>query len=367
MNSILVGLSMGGLALAEPPQAPAPLAVESMEVLDQSPRVLELEAQLSALQTRLERLEERCGQPAATPTATEQPAAIPPLPPVAPQAPEPPLAPEALVAPLAPVSSSLSQAATNVSGFSDALFVEAGQVVDDAVSFGGPVRVEGRVLGDAVSFGRDVVVANGAHVQGDAVSFGGKVIVEPGGAVDGDRVSYSSATAPSSGLASITAASASEWARSITRKLVMLLAFAGAGVLVVGTFPRQIENIAEAIRQGPLRSGLLGAAVAVSATILTLVLCITLIGIPLAMVLSAVVVVGWLLGFVAFCQFAGDQLPIANEGVRRWLAFLVGVMGLAFVSWLPVVGQLMLGAVGMVCLGAAARTRLGSRSIFEAA
>src|SRR5688572_32492023 len=53
--------------------------------------------------------------------------------------------------------------------------VREGEIVRDAVSFGGDTVIEGTVQGDAVSFGGAVLLGEHAHVEGDISSFGGEV------------------------------------------------------------------------------------------------------------------------------------------------------------------------------------------------
>ena len=57
--------------------------------------------------------------------------------------------------------------------FGGDVFVGPGEVVRDAVAFGGDTVVEGLVLGDAVAFGGDVLVRGEGAVRGDVTSFGG--------------------------------------------------------------------------------------------------------------------------------------------------------------------------------------------------
>ncbi|MCB9759387.1 MAG: hypothetical protein H6739_06065 [Alphaproteobacteria bacterium] len=305
----------------EPPPPPEPAAIQA--------EIQRLEADIRANEQRIAELEARFD------------AAPPPL-----------AQPPALMGP-----------AGELSGYGRPVIIAPGETVNEAVGFGAPVTIEGHVLGNAVSFGSDVTVENGATVNGDAVSFGGRVVVEPGGAVVGDRISYGRAEARSATFGAIGGGNTPGRLRTAARKLVMLLAFAGAGVMVVGLFPRQVENVSESLSAHPFQSGMLGLVLTGLAGMLSLFLTLTIIGIPLVAVLLAAVLIAWLLGFVALCQSFGDRLPITNPGARRWLAFLFGVLAVGFVGALPLVGQLTLGVLGFACVGAALRTRFGTQSL----
>jgi hypothetical protein len=215
------------------------------------------------------------------------------------------------------------------------------------------------VLGSAVAFGGDVRVFNGAVVQGDAVSFGGRVVVEDGGAVEGNRVTLGQAASALTG--SSLDLRHPDWVQALARRLVVLFSFAGAGVLVVGLFPRQVDTVATTLTAHPLRSGITGLLLTGFACLLTLIFAVTLIGIPIALFIAVVIAIAALLGFIALCQAAGDHIPWSNQGARRWLAFLMGVVGLGLLGSLPFIGKAALAALGLSCMGAALQTRLGTR------
>ncbi len=238
--------------------------------------------------------------------------------------------------------------------------VERDQTVREAFSFGGPVIVHGQVRGAAVAFGGDVQVHDGGSVQGDAVSFGGQVLVQDGGHVSGDKMAFSSSTT-TAWLAGI--ADPSGVGRALLRRLVLLLTFAGGGVLVVGLFPDHISRIAADLQRRPLRAGLAGAVATSVAVLCAAALAVTLVGLPLSLLLLVLLGLAWALGFIGLCQVVGDGLPIRGVGARRWTAFLIGVAALAFAGALPSGGQLLLVALGLFGAGAAIQTRLGTRDL----
>jgi hypothetical protein len=247
-----------------------------------------------------------------------------------------------------------------VSSTSGATVIDADETVQEAVSFGGPVIVHGRVRGPAVSFGGDIEIHDGGQVDGDAVSFGGQVRVQDGGEVRGDRLALGPATAQAwlPGLID-----PSGRGQSLARRLVLLLSFAGAGVLVVGLFPALVERIAQSLQERPLRAGLVGGLATGLGLAGSVVLAATLIGVPLALVLLLMVGLSWVLGFIGLCQVIGDTLPIGDVGARRWAAFLAGVAVLASASALPTLGQVLLVTLGLFGAGAAVQTHLGTRAL----
>jgi hypothetical protein len=251
--------------------------------------------------------------------------------------------------------------------------VHAGETVDEVVSFGEDVEVAGHVTGDAVSFGGNVIVRSTGRIDGDAVAFGGAVSLEPGGVVAGDHVAMGMPSvmptfgapddAPPAAAAMSPAAEAKSIVGAVYRRLVLLLFLAGAGVLVVGLFPRRIGRIASDLEAHPVRAAAVGAlATGFLSVFGVLFLVLTLgLGLPITLLLFAVLGLSWLLGFVALCQAVGDRLPVESRPYGRWLAFLVGVVLLTFLGSLPWVGWLVVAGASVLGVGAAISSRFGAQ------
>jgi hypothetical protein len=231
------------------------------------------------------------------------------------------------------------------------------EVVPDATSFGEDLVILGTVEGNATAFGGDVRVAPTGAVGGDAVSFGGEVVVDDGGVVRGNRV----AALPEPQLGALTGLDASSFADSLYRRLLFFLSFAGAGVLVIGLFPNRVSRIAEAIEANPMRSAALGGILGTALAMLAVLFAVMLVGLPLSAALVAALGVAWLTGFVALCQVVGDRLPFRQRHHGRWLAFLLGVLALTFVSAVPLLGVLLIAAASFIGVGAALTTGFGAR------
>ncbi len=319
-----------GVAAAEPE---APGGVEA--------RLERLEENMEQQQLLLERLVEQLElSPTATPLA------------IAPSTGEASDGPHTLGAVLE------SQA---VSSFGGPVKVAMGEVVDEAVSFGAPVRVDGLVRGDAVSFGEDVIVGSTGHVTGDAVSFGGRVRIEPGGQVDGDRVALASEDTPTSatGLA-VLAEKGGAWMHHMVRRTVLLLCLAGIGVLLLGLFPDKVHNTARGLERHPILYGLTGLLLSGTGFAVAGLLAITLVGLPISLFVLLLLGLAWLLGFVALGQAVGDFLPVPPRLRGKVGAFLIGVVLLGAISFVPYLGKALIIFSFFPCVGAAVGTRFGA-------
>jgi len=231
------------------------------------------------------------------------------------------------------------------------LEVQENETVETAISYGSDLTVSGTVTKDATAFGGNVHIVDGGVVFGDVVAVGGHVIVDEGAEVHGDRIALADGKrefAP--GLRGIFS--------SLYHRLVFLLSFAGAGILVVGLVPRRVERIAASVQERPIRSFLIGFLVAGALAMVSLLFVLTVIGIPIAFLLIALLGLAWLMGFVGLCQAIGDRLPFQKQHHGRWVAFFCGTLFISFVGVLPW-GWLIASLGSMVGMGAAIRTKFG--------
>ena len=237
---------------------------------------------------------------------------------------------------------------------SDGLSFPDAAVVD---SFSKPDYMAQPVEG--LIFLEEIRAASSTAPQGDAGAFGGQGRGQEGGTVEGDRVAFGPA-ATGGILPSVL--DPGGLGRTLARRLVLLLTLAGAGALAVGLFPGQVDTVARAVEAHPVRSGLVGLGASALALFVAVVLALTLLGIPVALLALALLGLAWILGLLGLCQAVGDRLPMEGVGARRWTAFLGGLVILACFGVLPVVVQLLVGTVGLVGAGAAVQTRLGTRA-----
>lgn len=335
---LLGSLAVGAPAWAQDAPAPSPAPTDEAELVESEADDVEaLREEIEVLRQELEQIR----------TSVEAPA-----PPAPPATPEPPEAP----APPAPIERPADL--PDRTSFGEPILIAADEHVGDVASFGGPITVQGHVWGDVTSFGGPIELRNGAMVEGDAVSFGGVVHVADGARLKGDRVNMAGSRAFN--LKGAQEQQSKGFLAGLFSKLIFLLSFAGAGVLVVGLFPERVTRVASDIAAHPVRNTVLGALFAGVISIATVLFAITILGLPVSLLMVALLGLAWLLGFVGLCQAVGDRLPFDKKPHGRWIAFLVGVLVVSFVGALPFVGWLAVLIVSVLGIGAAFATKFGA-------
>lgn len=313
-----------------------PVPAESVSAMERR----RAERRASDAERRAEELRRALPAPPDAPDAPE-----PPEPPVPPDAPEPP-------------DADYSHAGDVVRIGSD-IHIEKGQTVEgDVFALRGDIEVDGHVKGNVAATGGDVILGPSARVDGDVMCIGGKLEESPGARVGGQRV-----TALRGSGTRITRI------RKIGRHMdsdfsffperdVKHLSFAMSWLLVslllawgIGKFaPGRTQVALDSLRHEPgfslaigLGSILMLVPSIVALALVVAILCITIIGIPLA--LGALVAYAGLLVVLALWGFIVGVMPIGQRAVQRLgrpvNPVQVAVFGVLVVCGLKVVSELL--------------------------
>jgi hypothetical protein len=202
--------------------------------------------------------------------------AVPPVPNV--DAPEPPEPPE---------HSSGRSTSGDIVRFGSDITVQRDQTIDgDVVGFGGSIEVLGHVTGNVSAMGGDLTLTPSARVDGDVVCIGGTLREESGSSVGGQRV-----TAPRSPGAKLFFPMLSVVGTGV--KMLMhglgMLLMLGIAWLFAKLAPARTAAAIDQIEREPGPSSVIGLLLwaliipsVIALALVIAVLCITIIGIPLA-------------------------------------------------------------------------------------
>lgn len=242
--------------------------------------------------------------------------------------------------------------------------VKEGETVNDAVSIGESVTVNGHVRGSAVALGGDVRVGKTGRVDGDASAVGGRITVEDGGRIDGEQVSLGAGAAGA--LLTQFAKPAPEVPLPLPTRIGMRLVTAAAqflcffllGLLTVTVIPRRVDVVAEGLAGHPVKAGAFGMLAAFLFVPITVLLFIIIIGWPIIpLVMLAYVVFGFV-GFVALALLLGRRVP-TKSALTTTGTLAIGAGLIVAVGLVPILGGMVWLFAGFFALGAALMTRFG--------
>lgn len=249
--------------------------------------------------------------------------------------------------------------------------VPTGEVVEgDVVAVFGSVTVEGAVTGDVVSVFGSVRLKDGARVDGDAVSIGGGLEQGQGVTVRGETVQM--------GFSPITL--------GMPARSVILFAIAAGWLVSMFTgwifallFPSGMLRVATVVENRPAASFFLGMLSVPGFMVALILLCITVIGIPLAVLLPMVYMLMGYAGQLAATALLGARIMRRGLAAGMMVPLLVGTLFVAallggggvllvggrasepFAIFLLLSGALLLLGLGALGTGAFVLSRFGTR------
>lgn len=255
--------------------------------------------------------------------------------------------------------------------FSDATVYSGERVDGDVVAVFGSVRVEGEIEGSAVAVFGSVDLRRGANVHGDAVAVGGVLREDQGSRVEGQtvQVGFLPLTLGLPGLPVVLSVIMLAW-------LVTLF----FGWTTAALFPDRLARVAVTSSRRTLASLLLGIASGPFTCIATMVLFVTVVGIPIGVLLpfvyAAVLYVGQLAAtYVLGCKLmrrrpgsGGVTMPLVSGSL-----LVASVFGFGAILWetpgivrtvalfFLVLGGLLVMGLTTIGAGAFLLSRAGSR------
>lgn len=251
--------------------------------------------------------------------------------------------------------------------------VEQGATIQgDLVEFGGNVTVAGSIGGDVASFGGNLWLTETADVSGKVTSFGGNVNRDTGSVVQGGINRGGGAlNPPIAPIAPVPpVAPPGPFSRSfdfglgIVGGIVTALAFAALGALVVIFAPEPTRRVGNAVQAKPLNVAGVGCLTYIVLPVLMLLLIITLIGIPVALILGFVAFAAWVFGWIALGYLTGEKILQAFKArdILPVVAVILGVVLLTLISQVFLIGWLVSFIGGLLGMGAIVLTRFGTRA-----
>ena len=234
--------------------------------------------------------------------------------------------------------------------------VGARERTDSVVIFDGPAVIDGDVHGSVVAFHGDVLVRG--HVDSNVVAIRGRAAIASSATVGGDVVSSERPlVAPG---ARIDGDIRRENFRNYFRALGWALWFGWwvavsislfvLGLALLAIAPRMFPPILDVARTrvGPVIGW--GLIIAIGLPIVSVIVMVTLVGIPLGLIGLLSLALLYSVGYVIAALLLGRRLLAEPRNVI--LAFLVGLLILRVVGLIPVLGGLVSAAATIYGVGA---------------
>ena len=228
-----------------------------------------------------------------------------------------------------------------------------GEVRGNIIAFNSAITIDGGVIGNIDLFGGTISLHAGSRVQGDINLYGSKVYGDNKGQIVGAFNDHSNP----GWLFGLQAFHFPFW---------FLFFMIPLGVLCIRLLPEHVMFVRATMKYKMRRSLVVGLLTCVLAPAVLIVLIALIVSIPLALIVLLGLLAAWILGSVAIGWMIGEQIVQAlttRQPTRntRYLQVIVGLIALALLSSLPIIGWLISIGTGLLGLGAVLLSRFGTR------
>lgn len=251
----------------------------------------------------------------------------------------------------------------------DVTIEEGAEVTNNVVMFGGTVSIDGRVGGDVTLFGGSGHLGESAEVDGRLVTAGGNVSRDEGAVIRGGHSQGFDFDGPPRFDFQPFDFGLSLFAQAV-RAVLTSIAIAALALLVLLFWPLQTARVAETIESQPARSGGFGVLTWIAATILLVLLALTICLIPFSIIGGLILAAATLFGWIALGLVVGNRL-LTGLNVRNFTPAVSAGVGTLLISLLseifgliPCIGWLIPILLSAIGLGAVVLTRFGTRPYF---
>ena len=231
-----------------------------------------------------------------------------------------------------------------------------GSVAGNVTVVGGDATVNGAINGNVTAIGGNIALGAEADVGGNVDALGGDIQKAPTALVGGN-IEHGFT------VHGITPLSWPGFTRGFVLRWWDIIFWGLASAVIAMIFPRQLRNVRSVVRREPVMSFAAGIGALIVGIVGALLLFITCVGIPVALVLGVAMWAAWVVGTVAIGLWIGEGLLRLGGAADRppVLASVLGVLLLTLCESVPCAGGILGLVVGVAGLGASALTLLYSR------
>ena len=210
---------------------------------------------------------------------------------------------------------------------------------------GGTLTMDGTVTGDIVQLAGTVNVGSRGRIGGQFQHTAGTLMIDP--AAEVGRLTRLDLSGDGGGRGGVFPAAA------------LTLALAGIGVMLTKKRIRALDTVAAAITGHPMVSLTVGVLLTLTSLSVFVFMALTLVLLPVAIagLVIGVLTLGY--GLVAWGHFLGSIIPIRRPRVATGVGVVLAVIGVQVAGAIPFLGDLLVGVVLLVGVGAVLITYYG--------
>jgi len=224
--------------------------------------------------------------------------------------------------------------------------VPENQIVDEVIVIGGDATIAGIVSDAVIVFNGDVDLTSTAKVNGIVLVIGGKLRQEQGAVISDDVIHFSLDTATKNSLLIGGGLVVGTWLAQLATSILFIL----LSVLIVFVSKGRILALVDRVRRAPgslLSIGFFSSLILIA---LSVVLLVTVIGIPLAVLIFMIMGLAFMYGTAILSMVIGATIQV-TRGRPDWVVALAGSIVLVSFLNIPLLGVVLILGIAVFSVG----------------
>jgi hypothetical protein len=225
--------------------------------------------------------------------------------------------------------------------------VPAGETINDLYVVGGDASVFGHVTGAVVVINGNLLLARSADVEGIVLVFGGEVKQESGAKIGDDVYNISLDNDTQNSLLIGGGLILGLWVLKLAASLLFVLIPVLVRIIGKQKAASLIDKFQQESTGRLLYTGLLSGLILIAISILLIV---TIIGIPLLIVVLIMMIAAFALG-VTVVSYRVGELFKGTFQKSEWVKVLIGASVFVAFANIPIIGWIVIGVVTLISFG----------------
>jgi hypothetical protein len=225
--------------------------------------------------------------------------------------------------------------------------ISENQTVNEVVVVGGNATVSGNVENNVIVVNGDAIIKSTAHIKGMVLVIGGAITQAPGAVIEDDIIGISLDNSTKNSLLIGGGLLVGVWLLQFLGSLLLI----ALPMLLVFLLKQRMNPFVQLVRDTSGRALGVGFFSSLLAIAISLLLIITVIGIPLILIILLLIVLSMIFGLTALCLIISEKIQMIFPRKQVWVTTGISATVIVSLMNIPIVGIIILLGVMWFSLG----------------
>jgi hypothetical protein len=225
--------------------------------------------------------------------------------------------------------------------------ISENQTVNDVIVVGGDATISGNVENSVIVFNGNAMIKSTAHIKGMVLVIGGTIVQAPGAVIQDAIIGISLDNSTKNSLLIGSGLLVSIW---ILQFIVSLLLI-GLPILLAFLMRQRMHPFIQLVKDASGRAIGIGFFSSLLVLAISILLIITIVGIPVVLIILLLIALSALLGITVLSLIIGEKIQTIIPRKQVWVTTGIGATVIVSFMNIPIIGILIILGVMWLSLG----------------